>query len=127
VQILRSNDLIQDGTREGLRRRDVVRQLNAHLGTTLVAALAGALPHEPYDLARSDWPVTRPNVWERVQFAYRIWIDVESAAGRNVARRWFTGANPLLMQRAPVVAIREDSHAEVERAARAFIAHELDK
>jgi hypothetical protein len=126
VELLRSSERIQRLTNEARRKRDVARQLNDDLGLTLVAALTGVTRDQPNEWARSEWPSLAPEVWVRAQFANDVWNELEAAEGRDVARRWFIGANPLLNQRAPVLAIREDRHAEVRRAVDAFINGDVD-
>lgn len=107
---------------------EIVRQLNDALGSTLVAALAGVKNRkQPYDWARPDGPEPRPDAWNRVQFAHQIWTSLETEEGHDVARRWFIGGNPLLGEGTPVMAIREDRHAEVRRAAQAFIDGDVDE
>jgi hypothetical protein len=107
---------------------EIVRQLNEALGSTLVAALAGATNrNQPHDWARPQGPEPGREAWNRVQFAHQIWIALESEEGREVARRWFIGANPLLHEFTPVIAIREDHLAEVRGAAQAFIDDGVDE
>ncbi|WP_392342507.1 hypothetical protein ACQ86L_0390 (plasmid) [Leifsonia sp. P73] len=107
---------------------EIVRQLNEMLGSTLVAALAGVKNRkQPHDWARPDGPEPRDAAWNRVQFAHQIWTALEAEEGRDVARRWFIGGNPLLGEGTPVMAIREDRHAEVRRAAQAFIDGDVDE
>ncbi|NEN04651.1 hypothetical protein G3T36_02090 [Diaminobutyricibacter tongyongensis] len=125
--MLRSTERIQRLTNEARRKRDVVRQLNNALGVTLVAALTGVPRDQPNEWVGSEWPSLAPEVWIRAQFANHVWIALEAAEGREVARRWFIGANPLLDERAPVLAIREDRHAEVRRAVEAFIDGDVDE
>lgn len=106
----------------------IVRQLNEALGSTLVAALSGAENREqPHDWGRPDGPELSPDVWNRMHFAHQIWTALELVEGRDVARRWFIGANSLLGEATPVMAIRENRHAEVQRAAQAFIDGEVEE
>lgn len=107
---------------------EIVRQLNDALGATLVAALSGVKNRkQPHDWARPDGPEPRIDAWNRVQFAHQIWTVLELEEGREVARRWFIGGNPLLEEATPVMAIRNDRHAEVRRAAQAFIDGDVDE
>jgi hypothetical protein len=106
----------------------VVRQLNEALGATLVAALSGVQNRkQPYEWARPDGPQPRPKAWNRIQFAHQIWTALESEEGPDVTRRWFIGGNPMLDEKTPVLAIREDNHAQVRRAAQAFIDGDPDE
>ncbi|MEO8907469.1 MAG: hypothetical protein ABI310_05265 [Microbacteriaceae bacterium] len=107
---------------------ELVRQLNAGLGPTLVAALAGASSRkQPYEWAKLDGPVPRAAAWNRLQFAHQVWHALSSEEGVDVARRWFIGGNPLLAETTPVMAIREDRHAAVRRAVQAFIDGDIDE
>lgn len=107
---------------------ELVRELNASLGTTLVAALAGSKNRaQPYEWAKPDGAEPRAAAWNRLQFAHQIWREVEEAEGAGVARRWFIGGNPLLSEQSPVAAIRDDRHAEVRRAAQAFVDGDVDE
>lgn len=107
---------------------EIVRQLNDALGSTLVAALSGVKNRkQPYDWARRDGPEPRHDAWNRLQFAHQIWTALETEEGRDIARRWFIGGNPLLGESTPVMAIHEDRHAEVRRAAKAFIDGDVDE
>jgi hypothetical protein len=107
---------------------ELVRQLNAALGSTLVAALAGSKNRkQPNEWAKSDGPEPRPAAWNRLQFAHQLWTSLAAEEGSGVARRWFIGGNPLLGESSPVMAIREDRHAEVRRAAQAFIDGDVDE
>lgn len=107
---------------------ELVRQLNAGLGPTLVAALAGASSRkQPYEWAKPDGPEPRSAAWNRLQFAHQLWTTLSSEEGPDIARRWFIGGNPLLEESTPVMAIREDRHAAVRRAAQAFIDGDIDE
>lgn len=108
--------------------REVVRQLNDALGATLVAALAGVKSRQqPNDWASQTGRTPRPEAWNRLQFAHQVWTALQDEEGRDVARRWFIGGNPLLGESTPIMAIREDRHAEVRRAAKAFIDGDVDE
>lgn len=101
---------------------ELVRRLNSHLGTTIVATLAGVHDSKlPYRWAKPDGP--KPNEEEllRLQVAHKIWIMVSDAESTDVARSWFVGNNPLLGEVAPFVALREGDVETVLLAAQAFI------
>lgn len=107
---------------------ELVQELNAALGPTLVATLAGAKNRaQPHEWAKADGAVPRIAAWDRLQFAHQIWRQLEEVEGAGVARRWFIGGNPLLSEQSPVVAIRDDRHAEVRRAAQAFVDGDVDE
>lgn len=107
---------------------ELVRELNAYLGPTLVSALAGARSRaQAHEWAKPNGSVPRDAAWNRLQFAFQIWHTVEEAEGAAVTRRWFIGGNPLLSEQSPVIAIRDDRHAEVRRAAQAFLDGDVDE
>lgn len=107
---------------------ELVRELNAGLGPTLVAALAGASSRkQPYEWAKPGGAQPRDAAWNRLQFAHQVWSALSGAEGQDVARRWFIGGNPLLEEATPVMAIREDRHAAVRHAAQAFLDGDIDE
>lgn len=107
---------------------ELVRGLNDGIGPTLVAALAGASSRaRAYTWAKREGAEPPPEALNRIQFAHEIWRMLEDAEGAAVTRRWFVGGNPLLSDTSPVKAIREDRHAEVRRAATAFLAGDIDE
>lgn len=102
--------------------REVVRRLNAALGATLVAGLAGSKDRKnSYKWAQQDGPTPNAAAVKRLQFAYTQWALVSEAEGEHVARMWFIGANPWLDHDSPVDAIREDRFREVAAAAAAMV------
>lgn len=106
---------------------DIVRELNAALGPTLVAALSGSKDRKlPIRWAKVDGPEPRTEASRRLTFAHRQWTLLAAADGEHVARQWFIGGNPHLGEQTPVTAIREDRHVDVAAAAEAFIAGTSD-
>lgn len=107
---------------------DVVRELNAALGPTLVAALSGSKDRKlPIRWAKPDGPEPRSDAARRIFFAHRQWGLLSAADGDHVARQWFIGGNPLLQEETPITAIREDRHADVSAAVDSFIAGSADE
>lgn len=107
---------------------DIVRALNATLGSTLVAALSGSKDRElPRRWAKPGGPEPRGQFANRLQFAHRQWALLAAADGDQVARQWFIGGNPLLNGATPITAIREDRHDAVARAVVVFIAGDIDE
>lgn len=99
---------------------EVVRRLNSHLGATLVAALAGSRDSKlPYRWAKTTTPNDRAEA--RIRMAHRVWVLLADAESDHIARSWFIGANPLLDELSPVMALREDKLREVSLAAQAFV------
>lgn len=102
--------------------REIVRRLNAALGATLVAALAGSKDRRiSYKWAQQDGPNPNAAAVKRLQFAYAQWILVSEAEGEHVARMWFIGANPWLDHDSPIDAIRDDRFRETAAAATAMV------
>ncbi|KAB1654315.1 hypothetical protein F8O01_13865 [Pseudoclavibacter chungangensis] len=102
--------------------REVTRRLNAALGPTLVAALAGARdPKSPHKWAKEGGPEPRHQAVKRLMFAYEQWQAVADAEGEHVARVWFIGANPWLEYDTPVNAIRQGHFKQVANAAQALV------
>ncbi|SIE11791.1 hypothetical protein [Mycobacteroides abscessus] len=101
---------------------ELARQLVAHLGATVVAALAGVrdrgLPHK---WAVDGGVTPRPAALTRLQVAHRAWVTVATAEGEDIARAWFLGANPRLDETPPYLAIREGEFNKVMAAAVAFV------
>ncbi|SEB56642.1 hypothetical protein SAMN04489806_1125 [Paramicrobacterium humi] len=102
--------------------REITRRLNAGLGPTLVAGLAGAKDARiSREWSKHDGPVPGPAEAKQLAFAYEQWRRVVEVEGEQVARLWFTGGNPWLGDYAPVTAIREDRFKQVNAAAQALI------
>ena len=107
---------------------DIVRELNAVLGSTLVAALSGSKDRKlPDRWAKPDGPEPRDQLANRLQFAHHQWALLAAADGDQVARQWFIGGNALLNGATPITAIREDRHDAVARAVAVFIAGDIDE
>ncbi|MFJ6429206.1 MULTISPECIES: hypothetical protein [Microbacterium] len=106
----------------------VARDLNASLGPTMVAALAGSKDRKlPFRWAKDDGPEPRADAARRLTFAHRQWAILVASDGEQVARQWFVGGNPLLHEDTPITAIREDRHSAVADAVRSFISWGLDE
>lgn len=104
-----------------LNVHELVRQLNEHLGGTLVATLAGVRDRRlPYKWAKPDGPEPNQNAETRLRAAHRVWTYVSATENDHVARAWFIGANPLLDEQPPVVALNKGHIREVLAAAQAF-------
>lgn len=113
------------GTHAATARMDiheVARQLNSHLGPTLVAALAGTPDRKlPIRWAKADGPTPGPNYTRRLQLAHRAWTHVAGAEGDHVARAWFLGANPALAETTPLTAIRGDRGEDLMLAVKVIV------
>jgi hypothetical protein len=101
---------------------EVARQLNNHLGPTLVAVLTGTPDRKlPIRWAKADGPVPGPAYARRLQLAHRAWTHVAGAEGDHVARAWFIGANPTLGETTPLTATRNDRSEELMLAVKALL------
>lgn len=102
---------------------DIVRDLNAALGPTLVAALAGTTDTKAPIRWSKLTPPRRisPNYSRRLLVGHRAWSQLVAADGPSIARNWFLGANPLLDEDTPITAIREDRTQQVIAAVTAFV------
>ena len=106
---------------------DIVRELNAALGPTLVAALSGSKDRRlPIRWAKADGPEPRAEAARRLTFAHRQWTLRAAADGEQVARQWFIGWDPQLSENTPITAIREDRHEDVANAVESLIAGPAD-
>jgi hypothetical protein len=106
---------------------DIVRELNAALGPTVVAALSGSKDRKlPIRWAKADGPAPRTDATRRLTFAHRSWTLLAAADGEHVARQWFIGGNPYLNENTPITAIREDRHEDVANAVESFITGPAD-
>ena len=101
--------------------REIVRRLNAALGPTLVAGLAGAKDRRiSHKWAREDGPEPNAAATRRLMDGYRAWTEVSQAQGEHVARLWFIGSNPWLAEESPVEALMEDRLKDVRTAVQAM-------
>ncbi|MDC8984356.1 hypothetical protein PR370_18605 [Mycobacterium marinum] len=105
-----------------LDTHELVRQLNSHLGPTLVATLAGVRDRKlPHKWAKADGPIPRDEALTRLIMAHRVWSKLAGAENDSIARTWFIGANPRLGEIAPVMKLREGALDDVWNAAVAFV------
>jgi hypothetical protein len=119
-----ANEVLERAHAKAVRTgvHDIVRQLNGHLGATLVATLAGVNDRKlPYRWASPTGPTPGDEAQRRLQVAFRIWLGLAESDSEHVARAWFIGANPVLDEVAPVMALREGRIAETLKAGEAFI------
>lgn len=102
--------------------REIVRRLNAGLGPTLVAGLAGSKDRRiSHKWAKEDGPEPNQAAVRRLMAAIRLWTELSEAHGEHVARLWFIGSNPWLDEDSPVEAIMEDRYKETRVAANAML------
>lgn len=100
----------------------VVRELNAALGPTIVAALSGIRDRkQPTRWAKPGGPEPSQQYVARLLLAHSEWLRVAGKEGDHVARSFFIGGNPTLGEDTPLTAIREDRNAEVVAAVDVFL------
>jgi hypothetical protein len=116
-------DILTDQHKETTRLdiHELVRQLNAHLGPTLVAALADVRDRKlPIKWGSDSGPTPRPESDRRLRMAHRVWELLSSWENGHVARSWFIGTNPRLGEVSPIMRLREGELSAVMSAAVAF-------
>lgn len=114
------NRIFRDTTRMNIH--DLVREMNAHVGTTVVQTMAGTKDRtSPHKWAKPDGPEPRPEVEARLRLGYRVWKTLAMAEGENVALAWLMGANPGLDENLPALYIQQQRTREVLGAAEAFV------
>ena len=100
---------------------ELVRQLNSHLGPTLVALLSGVRDKKlPHKWAKAGGPTPRDEALARLLMAHRVWSKLSTSENDSIARTWFIGANPRLGEVSPAMKLREGALSEVWDAAAAF-------
>lgn len=118
---------VQHGRVTRLGIRELVRELNGALGPTLVAAGTGSKDRRlPIKWAKDDGPRPGADFERRLRLMARTWSLVAEHEGAHVARAWFIGANPVLAERTPLTAIRDDDAARLGRAVQSFIDGTVD-
>jgi len=109
--------------RDSMNIHDIVRELNAALGPTLVAGIAGSKDRKlPSRWGKADGPEPRSEASKRLTFAHQKWLLLATVEGDDIARQWFIGGNPRLREDTPITAIREGRYGEVTDAVESFIA-----
>lgn len=102
--------------------REIVRRLNAGLGPTLVAGLAGSKDRRiSHKWAKEDGPEPNQAAVRHPMAAIRLWTELSEAHGEHEARLWLIGSNPWLEEDSPVEAIMEDRYKETRAAANAML------
>jgi hypothetical protein len=105
-----------------MNTKEIIRQLNAELGPTLVAAAAGSRdPDASREWSASTGSFPRPEMVRRLRFVYAAWVAVAAAEGQDAARIWFVALNPRLGGDSPIDAIREDRFRQTKMAVDVFI------
>lgn len=101
--------------------QQVVTELNAELGATLVAALSGTRnSKEPYGWEAGDAPPEQ-GAEQRLRLAHHLFNVLAAEEGGDVARAFFIGSNPVLNDDTIITALREGRFDEARAAVRAFI------
>src|SRR3954463_8717918 len=103
------NNVLADAQARTIRMdiHEIVSRLVSHLGATLVATLTGVSDRKlPYRWAKPDGPVPGDEAQQRLQAAHRIWLVLANGESEHVVRAWFIGANPILDEVPPIMALR---------------------
>lgn len=102
---------------------ELASELQALLGQRMVAfALGDRHPKTIGRYARGERSPDDAAV-RRLVDLYTLVELLENGMRRKAIRSWMLGSNPRLRGRAPIEAIHEGRQADVERAARAFLAN----
>jgi hypothetical protein len=107
----------------------VAQSLVELLGASTVATVGGVKETRAVQqwIERSREP-QRPHV---LRFALQIALMISTSASADLARAWFSGANPYLDDRVPLFVLRDGTLEEVQGllmvAARAFAARDGEK
>jgi hypothetical protein len=102
--------------------REIARQLNTHLGPSLVALLANVSDRKlPRQWAEGEALPTDSSK-ARLDAGHRTWREIASAETDHVARAWFVGTNPQLDDLTPIEALRLGRIDQVLAAASQFVA-----
>lgn len=105
----------------GMDMHQIARELNAALGLTLVAALAGTKDRkQPIRWARPGAEPS-PQYVARLKFAHEEWTRLVACETEHIASSWFIGGNPRLNEDTPLTAILEDRRVEVAAAVTSFL------
>lgn len=104
----------------------VVRALNQHLGTTLVAYMANVRSRQlpgrwATDPSAANHTEPRDEAKQRLQLAHEVFIAIEKEESEHVARQWLMGANPRFDGQSPAERIREFDAGAVYGALKAFL------
>ena len=107
--------------------REIVRELTALLGATIVAAIGGVSETRAVQQWMNDREPQRPQV---LRFALQLaWIVCEKT-DKQATRSWFQQNNPYLNDSVPLMLLREKELGEIQgpmiAAARAFTARPLN-
>lgn len=102
---------------------EMAAQLNAGLGTTLVALLGNSNDRKQA-IRWAEGASPRVPTEQRLRAAYEAWVLLAANESEAIARAWFIGTNPLLDDRSPVEVLRETENntGRVLGAAAQFVA-----
>ena len=105
--------------------RQVVEELVGYLGATTVAAIAGVKETRAVQQWMADREPQQPHL---LRFALQLVSMVARRDQPDIARAWFHGSNPGLMDETPIVLFRTRPLAEIQgqllAAARTFAARD---
>lgn len=99
----------------------IVAELTANLGTTLVAYMADVRSRQlPARWISGDVDPRDPTK-QRLMLAHQVFATIAAKESADVARQWLIGANPRFGGETPASRIRSFAAADVYGAMRAFI------
>lgn len=104
-----------------LEPQEIAKILKRHLGTKLLALLAGVEGRTVNRWAAGQ-DAPRDSHAARLRIAYQAFLIMEPVEAPPTIRAWFMGMNPQLDDSSPAEALAEDQFREVLSAARAFVA-----
>lgn len=99
----------------------VVQELEALLGATMVAEIGGVSETRAVAQWKAGREPQRPHV---LRFALQIAVMIVNRTDQEIARAWFHGSNPHLEDASPLALLRDRRLSEIQgtllRAAREF-------
>ncbi len=106
-----------------LEPRELATELQAVLGQKLVAFALG--DRHPKTIGRYARGERQPDdaAWKALVDLYTLVELLTHGMRRQAVRSWMLGSNPRLRGKAPIESFHEGKQADVERAARAFLAN----
>lgn len=103
--------------------QSIVRGLIDVLGATTVSMIGGVSETRAVTQWTDGRAPQRPHV---LRFAYQVLMTISAGGNDEIVRAWFSGSNPHLNDRVPVLLLRDgplaDIAAPMMAAARAFAA-----
>lgn len=96
---------------------ELVSELNAVFGPTLVAAMSGSKDTKAPIRWAKPGAAMRAEPERNLRFAHRMLASLEPLQDQRAARTWFVSSNPELGEDSPIDAIAQGRHRDVSQAA----------